>query len=77
MKKTKKVYLPPWTRWFLTPLFLLIWGLITYLEFFSTEQGELGTVGYVVITLVLLGSGVMMWLMSTGKLPSYIIEEEE
>ena len=61
------------------PLFVLIWGFVTYLNFFGPVEGreELGTVGYVVMSAILLGVGVMMWLLSSGKLPAYIIEEED
>ena len=38
---------------------------------------KLGTVGYVVITVILLGVGGMPWLMTTGKLPAYVIEEDD
>lgn len=59
------------------PMFALLWVLITYVEFFSPEQGELGLFGYIVMSLVFLGVATMMWLMSGGKLPAYIIEEDE
>ncbi|MCA9373897.1 MAG: hypothetical protein R3B71_05340 [Candidatus Gracilibacteria bacterium] len=77
MKKTKKVFLPKWIRWIMMPMFVLLWIFITYLEFFSPEQGELGLFGYIVISVVFLGIAIMMWLMSSGKLPAYIIEEDE
>lgn len=77
MKKIKRIFLPKWQRWYAVPLLLGIWVLVTYLEFFGVENGEkLGLVGYIIISGVLLISGVMMWLMSGGKLPAYIIEEE-
>ncbi|HEY4526653.1 MAG TPA: hypothetical protein VJK53_02295 [Candidatus Paceibacterota bacterium] len=79
MKKTKKIFLPKWQRWFLIPLLALIWGFVTYLNFFGPVESreELGTVGYVVMSAILLGVGVMMWLLSSGKLPAYIIEEDD
>lgn len=78
MKRIKRIFLPKWQRWYAVPLLLGIWVLVTYLEFFSAENDEkLGLVGYVIISGVLLVSGIMMWLMSGGKLPAYIIEEEE
>lgn len=76
--KTKKVFLPKWQRWFLVPLLGGVWLFITYLEFFqSSTHGELGSLGYLFISLLFLGLGIMFWLMSSGKLPAYIIEEEE
>ena len=59
------------------PMFALLWALITYLEFFSPEQGEFGLFGYIVMSLVFLGVATMMWLMSGGKLPAYILTEDE
>jgi uncharacterized membrane protein YczE len=37
----------------------------------------LGLVGWLVLTAVLLGSVVMVFLMSHKRLPAYIVEEEE
>ena len=74
----RKVYLPKWQRYYLVPLFVGLWLFITYLEFFSgnTEE-QLGWVGYIFMTALFLGMGSMMWLMTTGKLPAYIMEDEE
>ncbi|QQS23252.1 hypothetical protein IPM19_01650 [bacterium] len=79
MKRTKKLYLPKWQRWFLIPLFVVIWSFITYLNFFGPQEAreEMGTIGYVMISIILLGLAVMMWLLSSGKLPAYIIEEDD
>ncbi len=76
MKKTKKIFLPRWQRYVITPLFILIWAFITYMEFFSSQAGEMGTVGYIIMSVVFLGVGLMMWLMTSGKLPAYLIEED-
>lgn len=76
MKKTKKIFLPKWQRYVITPLFILIWAFITYMEFFSSQQGEMGTVGYIIMSIIFLGVGLMMWLMTSGKLPAYTMEEE-
>lgn len=79
MRKRKKVFLPKWQRWFLVPLFVLMWAFITYLNFFGPEKGrdELGMFGYVAISVILLGLGILMWLLSSGKLPAYIIEDDD
>lgn len=78
MKSRKKVYLPKWQRFFVVPLMLLIWLFITYMEFFNPGNNEkMGLLGYLIMTTIFLGVGVVMWLMTSGKLPSYIIEEEE
>jgi len=75
--KRRKVYLPKWQRWFIYPLFAGMWLLFTYLEFFNPDtQGEIGLVGYIFFTIMFLGLGVMFWLMTSGRLPSYEIEEE-
>ena len=73
----KKVFLPKWQRWFLMPLFGGIWGLITYLEFFGSDNEEkMGWVGYWLFSGIFLGLVVMMWLMTSGRLPAYVIEED-
>jgi hypothetical protein len=78
MKKTKKIFMPKWQRWYVTPILVGIWVLITYIEFFSESSGdELGLVGYLIMTAVFIGAGVVTWLMTGGKLPVYVIHEEE
>lgn len=72
----KKVFLPKWQKYYIGPLMLIIWGVGTYQEFF-TGQREMGNIGYAFFTLVLLGVGGMVWLMASGKLPAYEIEESE
>ena len=71
----KKVFIPKWQRWLFVPLFVVIWLLITYLEFFSEAAGELGIVGYLLLTTLFLGLGTAFWLMTGGKLPAYYIED--
>jgi hypothetical protein len=76
MKTKKRIFLPKWQRWFMVPLFVSMWLFITYMEFFNPDNSEnLGIVGYVFMSLLFLGVGVMMYLMTSGKLPAYIIEE--
>jgi Na+-driven multidrug efflux pump len=76
-KKTKKVFVPPWYKWVMIPMMVGIWLFITYLEFFSTNnEDELGLVGYLFFTVLFLGLSIMFWLMASGRLPAYIIEEE-
>lgn len=78
MKKMKPVYLPKWQRWFMIPIFVGIWVLITYLEFFSPNNDEqLGMIGYLILSGIFLGLAVMIWLMSAGKLPAYMIEDDD
>lgn len=78
MKTTKKVFLPPWQKWFVVPLFVGIWGFIIYMEFINPNNTEkLGMVGYMFITILFLGLAVMMFLMTSGRLPAYIIEEHK
>ena len=61
----------------MVPLFIIIWLFVTYEEFFSEATGELGLVGYLVMTSIFIGLAVMMWLMTGGKLPAYVIKEED
>ena len=76
MKTEKKVFLPKWQRWFIVPLFGGMWLFLTYMEFFNQSNPEkMGLVGYVFMSILFLGLMVMMWLMTSGKLPAYIIEE--
>ena len=76
--KKLKVFLPRWVLWILVPMLALIWGIITYAAL-ATPSGreELGIVGWLGVTLVLVLVGVMFWLMASGRLPAYIIEEIE
>jgi len=58
------------------PFFIGMWLFLTYMEFFNPENPEkMGVIGYVFMTVLFLGLAVMMWLMTSGKLPAYIIEE--
>jgi hypothetical protein len=76
MKTKKRIFLPKWQRWFIAPLFIGMWLFITYMEFFNVENTEkIGIVGYIFMSVLFLGLAVMMWLMTSGKLPAYIIEE--
>lgn len=79
MKKIHKVYLPKWQRWFLIPLFVLVWSMITYLKFFARPAGkdQLPTPVYIILTIIFLGIGIMMWLMTSGKLPAYMMEIDD
>ncbi|MBI2956667.1 MAG: hypothetical protein HYY26_05085 [Acidobacteria bacterium] len=78
MGKQRKVYLPRWIAWFIQLFVLPIWLWTTYAAFF-TEKGrdELGIAGWLVVTLVMAAVSVMVFLMSYGKWPAYIIEEED
>jgi hypothetical protein len=77
-KTTKKIFLPKWQIWYIIPVMLGIWGFMTYMEFFNpTNTDKMGMVGYGFMTILFWGISVMMWMMTSGKLPAYIIEEEE
>ena len=71
----KNVYLPPWQKKFIPPLFAAIWLFTTYQQFFAGAP-EMGTAEYLFFTLVFVGAGSVIWLMASGKLPAYVIEEE-
>ena len=78
MVKEKKVYLPRWIAWMIALIMLPVWGWLTYSTFGGQGAGEQPSVGeWVVISIVILGSIVMVFLMSYGKLPVYIIREED
>jgi hypothetical protein len=78
MGRKLKVYLPPYMRWVVAAFLAIAWGLITY-QTFCTDQGrqEIGIVGWALITGLLLGVGGLIWAMASGRLPAYIIEEED
>lgn len=78
MTKRKRVYLPKWQRWYFTPMFVGIWGFITYMEFWNPSNSEkLGLIGYGFFTLLFLGIGSMLWAMTSGKLAAYEIDDSE
>lgn len=77
MGKRSKVFLPAWMRWFIVPMLIVVWALITYLTFATPGGSDLGTIGWLIITLILVVVGVVMWLMTSGTLPAYVIEEED
>lgn len=78
-KKIRKVYLPKWISWFTLAMIAPIWGWLTYMALYPPpgKEDELGFAGWLVLTIVLLGSVVMVFLMSHKRLPAYIVEEEE
>jgi hypothetical protein len=46
------------------------------MEFFNQNNPEkMGLVGYIFMSIFFLGLTIMMWLMTGGKLPAYIIKE--
>ncbi|HEX7122798.1 MAG TPA: hypothetical protein VF178_10550 [Gemmatimonadaceae bacterium] len=78
MPRTIKVYLPRWLRWLLLPVLLLVWGIVTY-ETFVGDAGEsqMSVVAWLGVTALLLLVGVMLWLMTAGRLPAYVVEVED
>lgn len=75
---TKRVYLPKWVRAFVFPVLLALWGFLTYQVFFTSQgRAEVGTIGWLVLSLVFALIGAMIWLMTSGKLPAYLIEDED
>lgn len=75
-KRTRKnIFLPKWQRFFVLPILFGVWSMITWLEFFSQSEDKMGLVGYSIMSGVLLLVGIMIWLMTSGKLPAYIVEE--
>jgi hypothetical protein len=78
MPRRMKVFLPSWIRWMVGVILLLVWALITYAAFFvPAEDRELDIVGWLAISGVLILVFVMIWLMSSGKLPAYEIEVDD
>lgn len=76
--KVRKVYLPKWMSWFSIVLIVPMWLWVTYSVFTRGEaRSDLGLLGWVVMSVVLLGVGLMLFLMGQRKLPAYVIEEED
>lgn len=78
MPRRMKAYLPSWMLWVMLPMLLLIWAFITW-SAFGTAQGreELGLIGWLVVSAILVLVGGMFWFMGTGRLPAYILEVED
>jgi uncharacterized membrane protein len=78
MTKKMKAYLPRWILRVILPMIVLMWAFITY-SAFGTPSGraEVGLIGWLVVTVVLALVGTMLWLMSSGRLPAYVIEIED
>ncbi len=77
MKKKRTVYLPEWQKWLVVPLVLGIWGWMTFDTFFAANPTEnMGLPEYLLFSAVVIGTGVVTYLMADGKLPAYTIEEE-
>ncbi len=78
MPKRSKVFLPTWIRWVVLPILLVAWGMVTYQTFvWPGGREDLGLVGWVGVTVIVVLVGAMVWLMSSGRLPAYIIEESD
>ena len=73
----KKVFLPKWQRFYVLPIIIGAWGMVTYVEFWGESEEKLGTVGYIILSGVMALIVVMIWLMTSGKLPAYIIEDDK
>jgi len=58
-------------------MFVFIWVIITYFEFFSQISDKMGLIGYSLFSIFFIFLGTIMWLMSTRKLPAYIIEGDD
>lgn len=77
-RRRLKVYLPKWMRGVTTGILALMWGFVTYSAFFTAQgKQELGVIGWAVTSVVLGAVGAMIWAMTSGKLPAYIVEEED
>lgn len=78
MAKIRKVYLPKWMSWFGLVFLVPMWIWISYRALTTEGSGEeLGFVGWAVVTFVMLGVAIVIFLMGMRRLPAYVIEEEE
>ncbi len=77
MAKRMKAYLRRWILWIVLPMLGSVWAVVTYLTFWTADgRQDLGLVGWIVITVMIVLAGVMLWLMASGRLPTYILEME-
>ena len=78
MSKVKKVFLPKWIFW-LTFIMMLIIILFFNIAYFTNAQtqSEMGTIGWLALNLVFIICILVVYLMSYGGLPAYLIKEEE
>lgn len=75
---TKKLYLPPWILWVFLPILALVWGMVTFSTFGRPlGQEPIGMLEWGLVSLFILAMGVVVWLMGTGRLPAYIMVEED
>lgn len=78
MTKRMKAYLPRGTLWVLLLVLAAVWGVITYVAFGTpVGRNDFGLIGWIGMSVVILLVGIMIWLMSSGRLPAYILEIEE
>jgi hypothetical protein len=79
MSKLHKVYMPRWMSWFGLIVLVPMWLWITYATFLAppARASDLGLVGWAVMTVVMGGVAVIMYLMGSRRLPAYLIEMDE
>ena len=78
MAKNKLVFLPSWFSYVFIPLIVVIWGYVTYLEYFDVvSKGELGDLGYSLVSAVFIILMLMIYFMTSGRLPAFIIKEDK
>lgn len=78
MPRTMKVYLPRWLRWLVLPVLVLMWGIVTYATFVGDAAGgQMSVVAWLGVTALLILVGVMLWLMTAGRLPAYVVEVDD
>jgi len=71
----KKVYLPLWQKKFVPVLLFVVWLFASYENFFGSSSNQMTTLEYIIFTIILLGVGVVVWMMASGKLPAYVIDD--
>ncbi len=78
MSKVKKVFLPKWIFWFISVMMLVLIVFFN-VSYFSNPQSkaELGTWGWLALNVVFIISILLVYFMSYGGLPAYIIKEED
>ena len=78
VRRRAKVFLPRWFRLVMTPFFILIWAVMTWGIWFSGEPREADEVwAWWLGTIALLFAAVLIWAVSSGKLPAYEIEFDD
>ena len=74
MPRERKVYIPKPIGLFIAAILILLWLWITHAAFYTAAgREELGVVGWIVVSIVLLGATMLTLLVAYRKVPAYVM----